>query len=173
MRENVYPEEMAGDKVRKANFRRACRKFSIVNGQYLYNSKRVVISSKERQRQIIQDIHADLGENPKAKAMASHRGRESTYQKISERFYWYDVVEFIKTCENCQKQGKNSKKIFPYLQSVRVPNEVMKQIGFDMCNLPEVNGYKHVIICIDYFSKWSEAKTVKDKTAPTVSEFLV
>ena len=79
----------------------------------MHNSRRVVISSKERQRQIIQDIHAGLGENTKAKAMATHRGRESTSQNISERFYWHnivnDVVEFIKTYENCQKQGKISK----------------------------------------------------------------
>jgi hypothetical protein len=114
-------------------------------------AKRIVISSTERQKQIIQDIHAGLGENPKAKAMASHRGRESTYQKISERFYWHnivsDVADFIKTCENCQKQEKISKKIFPDLQSVSVLKEVMKQIGVDLCNLPDVDGYKHLIIC--------------------------
>ena len=95
VREKVYTEEMAGDKGRKANFRRVCRKFSIVNGQFLYNSKRVVISSKERQRQIVQDIHAGLGENPKAKAMALHRGRESTYQKISERCYCHNIVNDV------------------------------------------------------------------------------
>ena len=39
VREKVYPEEMAGDIGRKVNFRRACRKLSIVNCQFLYNSK--------------------------------------------------------------------------------------------------------------------------------------
>ena len=37
----------------------------------------------------------------------------------------YNVVEFIKRSENCQKQGKIPKKIFPDLQNVPVPNEVM------------------------------------------------
>ena len=48
----------------------------------------------------------------------------------------------------------------------------MKQIGIDICNLPEVDGYKHLIVCIDYFSKWSEAKPAKDKSAETVATFL-
>ena len=48
----------------------------------------------------------------------------------------------------------------------------MKQISIDLRTLPEVDGFKHLIVCIDYFSKWSEAKAVKDKSAPTVAKFL-
>ena len=48
----------------------------------------------------------------------------------------------------------------------------MRQIGIDICNLPEVDGYRHLIVCIDYFSKWSEAKATKDKSAPTVAQFI-
>ena len=64
------------------------------------------------------------------------------------------------------------KKISSELKSVPVPNEVTKQIGIDLCNLPEVDGFKHLIVCMEYFSKWSEAKAVKDKSAPTVAKFL-
>ena len=39
--------------------------------------------------------------------------------------------------------------------------EVMKQIRVNICNLQEVNGYKHLVFCIDYFSKWSEVKRLK------------
>ena len=46
----------------------------------------------------------------------------------------------------------------------------MKQIGIDLCTLPELDGQKHSIVCIGYFSKWSEAKAVKDKSAPTVEK---
>ena len=111
-----------------------------------------------------------------AKALAAHRGRESTYQKISERFFWHgmieDIKEYIKTCKSCQQQGKIFKKISPELKSIPVPNEVMKQIGIDLCTLSEVDEFKHLLVCIDYFSKWFEAKAVKDKSAPTVAKFL-
>jgi len=83
-----------------------------------------------------------------------------------------DVSEYVKRCENCQKHGKMEKLISPELQSVPIPSEVMKQIGIDICNLPEVDGFKHLVLCIDYFSKWSKAKPLKNKGAESVSQFL-
>ena len=63
-------------------------------------------------------------------------------------------------------------KIKNKLQNVPVPTVVMKQIGIDLCNLPEVDGYCSLVVCIDYFSKWSEAKPIKEKTAPTIAQFI-
>ena len=82
-----------------------------------------------------------------------------------------DIKEYIIICKSCQQQGKIF-KISPELKSIPLPNEVMKQTGIDLCTLPEVDGFKHLIVCIDYFSKWSQAKAVKDKSAPTVAKFL-
>ena len=65
--------------------------------------------------------------------MTSHRDRESTYQKLSERFFWHgmvnDVKNYIKNCENCQRQSNTFKKISPQLQSIPVPTDVMKQLA--------------------------------------------
>ena len=78
-------------------------------------------------------------------------------KKKSEIFYWHgmvdDVKNYIKTCQKCQHQGKIFKKISPDLQSIPTESEVMKQVGVDLCNLPEVDGFKHLIVLIDYFSK--------------------
>ena len=108
--------------------------------------------------------------------MASHRGRDSIYQKCAERCFWHnilgDVGEYVKRCELCQKHGKMQILISPELQSVPVPSEVMKQIGVDICNLPEVDDCKQLVVCIDYFSKWLEAKPLKDKLAECASLFL-
>ena len=48
----------------------------------------------------------------------------------------------------------------------------MVQIGVDICNLPEVQGFKHIVVAIDYFSKWSEAKPLKNKQAESIANFL-
>ena len=107
----MYPVEIRS-KGDKANLRRASRRFGIKNGQFVYDDKRLVILSRDEQLRIVKDVHAGLGDNPRAKAMASHRGRESTYQKLTERFYWRnmvdDVTSFIKTCDECQRHGKAS-----------------------------------------------------------------
>ena len=66
----------------------------------------------------------------------------------------------------CQKSFEEE------LKNIAVPSEVMKQIGVDICRLPSVDEFEYLIICIDYFSKWPEAKPIHDKSSPTVSQFL-
>ena len=174
IRTKQYPEEIR-DKGQKANFRRATKNFSLQNGIFCKDG-RMVITETGAQRQIISDLHQGIGEDIKAVALAAHYGRSSTYQKVIDRFYWYtiydDVDEFIKNCLRCQKQSTMPKGTENKLHCIPVPSEVMKQIGVDLCNLPEVDGLKHVVIAIDYFSKWSEAKPLRDKGAPSVATFL-
>ena len=76
------------------------------------------------------------------------------------------ILKRVKSANNKGKYLKESALSF------RVDAKVMQQVGVDLCNLPEVNGYKHLIVMIDYFSKWSEAKPVKDKSASTVARLL-
>ena len=83
-----------------------------------------------------------------------------------------DVKNYIKTCQKCQHEGKIFKKMSPELQSIPIESEVMKQVAVDLCNFPEIDGFQHLIVLIDYFSKWSQVKSVKDKSAPTVAAFL-
>ena len=63
--------------------------------------------AKQQQLEIIKDIYEGVGQSKHSKAMASHKGRDSIYSKISRRFFRYSVykyVEFyIKSCETCQK----------------------------------------------------------------------
>ena len=48
----------------------------------------------------------------------------------------------------------------------------MKKVRVDLCGLPEVDGCCSLIVCIDYFSKWSEAKPITDKTASVIAQLL-
>ena len=60
---------------------------------------------------------------------------------------------FFKKCHQCQKQGK--------------------MIEINICSLPKVNGLKHLVIYLDYFSKWSETKPIKDKSVPTIAQLFM
>ena len=82
----------------KANFRRACKKFSVANGQLMYKSNRLVVPDKQRRIDIIHDVHQGLRNNVKAVALPSHLGKTSNYQKVSSRFYWYTIVNDVADC---------------------------------------------------------------------------
>ena len=114
LHKNIYPSAKLGDRGKKANFQKASKPYSILHGQLMHNNTRLVISSTERQHTIISDIHKGLGHDPKAKTMTSHYGRDSTVLKISNRFFWHKIkveAEFIKPCDQRQKQGKIWKSI--------------------------------------------------------------
>ena len=67
----------------------------------------MVVNDKERQMEIIRDVHRGIGDFEHSKAMASYRGKNTTYDKIAQRFFWHniaaDISEYIKSCEQCQK----------------------------------------------------------------------
>ena len=58
------------------------------------------------------------------------------------------------------------------LHSVPVSLHVMKQAGLDLWSLLEVNGYQHLIACINYFTKWLETKPIRDKAPLTLATSL-
>ena len=84
LRHKKYPDDIS-NKGEKANFRRACKKFSIVDGQFKFDGNRLVITDEKRRKDIIYDLHEGLGDNIRAAAMGSHLGRTSTQEKVSNR----------------------------------------------------------------------------------------
>ena len=119
LRNKTYPKCILKDKGKKSNFRKACKNFSMNNGNFMYKGKRRVVFKIERRTAIIHDIHEGIRDNSMAKALAANRGREATCQKISEQFFWHcmieDIKEYIKIYKSCQQQGKIFKKISPEL----------------------------------------------------------
>ena len=104
--------------------------------------------------EIIGDVHQGIGDSEHSKAMTSHRGKNTTYSKVAQRFFWHkmsaDINENVKSCEQCQRQGDlKSPKV--ELKSMPVPSSVLKQVWVDICNLLEVDRYRKIIVLIDYF----------------------
>ena len=146
-----------------------------VKDGHLFYKKRVAIKDKERQIEIIRDVHQGIGDSEHSKKMASCTGKNTPYDKIAQIFFWHNIAahinEYVKSYKQFQRKGDlKSPKV--ELKSIPVPSSVMKQVKVDICNLPDVHGYRHVIVLIDYFSKWSEAKLTKDKSALAIALFL-
>ena len=87
LRRKIYPKEIPKDKGKKASFRRTCKNFSIKDGELFYKKSRKVTFDEQQKIEIVHDMHEGIGENGRSTAMASCRGRDLTYQKLSERFF--------------------------------------------------------------------------------------
>ena len=48
----------------------------------------------------------------------------------------------------------------------------MQEVGINIYSLPEVDYFRDLVVCIDYFSKYSDLKLIKDKGTSTITQFL-
>ena len=117
LRNKTYPKGISKDKGKKCNFRKACKNFSLVNRDLMYKEKRRVVFEVERRTAIIHDVHEGIGDNSMAKALAAHRGRESTYQKISERFFWHGMIEALRNILKFVKVANKGRSLRRSVQS--------------------------------------------------------
>ncbi|GBC54380.2 uncharacterized protein LOC115178352 [Rhizophagus irregularis DAOM 181602=DAOM 197198] len=107
--------------------------------------------------------------------LSGHFGMNATYEKMRERYYWKnmrkDIEEYIRTCWNCQVRGKPSGKSELHPIKIGEPFEV---IGIDIVGPLNKTGKgnKYIVVAIDYFTKWAEARALKEATANEVTKFL-
>lgn len=131
-------------------------------------SVRAIMDPKRREEEI-QLIH-EGADSEESSALSGHRGIHATQDLISERFYWpgfaKEVRSYITSCKSCQLVNTSTMKSVPELHPVHVPNKVMFQIGANIATLPPS------LRVIDYFSKWSEAVAIPNKTALEVAKFV-
>ena len=94
LRNKIYPSTIPA--------RRATKRYEVKDG-HLFYKKRLVIKDKECQTEIIRDVHRGIGDPEHSKAMASHRGKNTTYDKIAQRFFWRyiaaDINEYLKSSD--------------------------------------------------------------------------
>ena len=108
--------------------------------------------------------------------MAAHLGSTPTREESATRFFWCgiinNVLDFTQKCDRCQRQSNLPSNLKNEMHSVPVSPLVMKQVALDLCSLSEADGYRHLIVCIAYFTYWLESKPIRDKTALMVAPFL-
>ena len=84
------------------------------------------------------------------------------------------IQMYIKYCDPCQKQNTHKlEKCAHVLKPIFVPQKCFSKVGLDLIGpLCESNKKKYIISCIDYFSKFVEAKAIENKTAVEVATFI-
>ena len=106
---------------------------------------------------------------------AAHFGKETTYDKVKNKYYWptikKDVETYVKTCDQCQRRGKRTTK--NELHSIKI-SRPFQRVGIDIVGpLPLTDKRnKYIITAMDYLTKWPEARAIKMANAEEVLDFI-
>jgi hypothetical protein len=120
--------------------------------------------------ELMKEIHAGL--------CGSHIGSRSLLGKVfRQEFYWpktaADAAELVQKCENCQKCARDQKQPSSLTQLIQ-PTWPLQRWGLDLLGLlpPAQGNLKYVVVAVEYFSKWIEAKPLATITSVTVQKFF-
>ena len=84
-----------------------------------------------------------------------------------------EVIDWTRKCIHCQTAKISRHNKAPV---ILLPPSTVKfhDIHVDMVDpLPDVEGYKYILTCIDRFSRWAVAEPLKDARAITVADAFI
>jgi len=128
--------------------------------------KRRVLRSWEKEA-VLQQAHAS--------PTSAHFRVAATTKKLKKRFWWpnmfQEIKEFVESCDACQRKNPAVKS--QPLHPIKVTGP-FDRIGIDIVGrLPKSKrGNQYIIVAVDYFTKWPEARAIEDIKASTVAQFI-
>nr|GEY61848.1 reverse transcriptase domain-containing protein [Tanacetum cinerariifolium] len=106
-----------------------------------------------------------------------HHGANFTAKKVFDSsFYWPTIYrddhDLVTRCDTCQRQGTISQRDEMPQSAIQV-YEIFDVWGIDfMGPFPSSRGNKYILVAVEYFSKWVEAKALPTNDAQAVVKFL-
>jgi hypothetical protein len=126
--------------------------------------------SRTEGQELMKEIHAGL--------CGSHiRSRPLLGKVFRQGFYWpkaaSDAADLVQKCENCQRCAKDQKQPSSLTQLIQ-PTWSLQRWGLDLLGPlpPALGNLKYVVVAVEYFSKWIEAKPLATITSATVQKFF-
>jgi hypothetical protein len=131
--------------------------------------KGLLILKLEERKCIVLEMHHEI----------RHFGQHQTFAKVYKRFYWHNqtkqVKMVVKACKECQmvKCTRSIKYDVEDLKNIPI-YDLYYRVELDIVGpfLETQNGNKYILVAIDHYSKWCEAKLVLDHIASMVVRFL-
>ena len=110
--------------------------------------------------------------------MIGHPGIDRTYAKLCQSVFWYgmrqDCKIFVKSCPDCNRQKKSSRKARGSLGSYHAGAPV-ERVHIDILGpfSQSSAGNKYIIMLVCQFTKWIEAYPVTSCTSEEVAEKVI
>lgn len=127
-----------------------------------------LVPPKDQRERIIDELHADLG----------HLGVSKMCNLIAKKYYWrrmtHQVKDKLRTCDSCQKRNATFKREAPELRPLPIQGPGHR-ISMDYAGpYPKTRkGNRYIILGVDSYTRWPEARAVKQKTADATTQFFV
>jgi hypothetical protein len=164
---------LSNDKVYNIRMEARTRPYVMIDGE-LYKhgvcSPLLKCLSRTEGIELMKEIDAGL--------CGSHiRSRPLLGKVFRQGFYWpkaaSDAADLVQKCENCQKCARDQKQPSSLTQLIQ-PTWPLQRWGMDLLGpLPPAQGnLKYVVVAVEYFSKWIEAKPLATITSVTVQKFF-
>jgi transposase InsO family protein len=124
----------------------------------------LVVFDHERRIAILTQAHEGLG----------HRGEQSVFETVRERFYWphlrMDIKHHVQSCHQCQIRSTVKMKI-PI--TVSTPATIFTKIYVDVMDMTESSqGYKYIVCARDDLSRASEGRALKKNDSLSLMRFF-
>jgi hypothetical protein len=154
----------------KQKIHKTSKNYKITKNNNLVTAELVprIIPPRHRMKAILQETHNIPS--------SGHQGRDSTFRKTSEVYFWpdmkNDIETFVKSCQICQKRDR--KKGEAALQPIKKLPEPFYQVGMDVMGpLPITkSGKRYIIIAVDHFTKWVEIRALESNDAQSIASFF-
>lgn len=104
----------------------------------------------------------------------SHLGTRALQRLVSARYVWprmkFYIAYFTRTFQHCQRAKIDRHTVTP-IGTFQLPDARFTNVHLDIVGpLPPSQDYRYILTCVDHFTHWTEAMTMKDMTAETVAQ---
>jgi hypothetical protein len=125
---------------------------------------RKVILNKDTREDLIRQAHDESG----------HRGRDPTYRKLSDFYFWpnmlAEIALYCRTCDKCQLRSTYHPKVM--INPTWVPT-VLRKFNLDLVDMGiSSDGYKYIVDMRDDLTGWLEARRITQKSSEKIAEFI-
>ncbi|KAK3099869.1 hypothetical protein FSP39_010951 [Pinctada imbricata] len=132
--------------------------------------QRQLLAPKQIRKGVVSQNHDSL--------LSGHLGYKRTWQKTKSKFYWFEMQEDVKLhvsmCHICAISKPPSKSPRATLGQMLV-GAPLDRICIDILGpLPLTpRGNRHVLVVMDYFTKWVEIYPIRDQSAQTCADRII
>ena len=95
-----------------------------------------------------------------------HFGKAKTVEIVQRKYYWltmgWDIKDYVRTCEVCQKMKTPRYRLYGELQSLLIPKQLWESVSMDMITgLPpsadaDSKAYDAILVIVDRFTKMAK-----------------